>query len=116
MVKKICTVKGSAEPTAGVVVVPKPKARPRGGSRKGIPNRLTADVRSMVLAALEGAGGKDYLQRQAVENPNAFLSLLAKTMPTKIVGDAENPVGMIVAQRVELDFALIRAKREVVGA
>lgn len=32
-----------------------------GGSRKGKPNKLTADVKAMILAALDKAGGTQYL-------------------------------------------------------
>ena len=81
------------------------------GRKKGVPNKHTQCVREMVLAALDGVGGQEYLQRQARENPNAFLSLVAKTMPTKVVGDPENPVGLVVTHRVELDFNNVRAKR-----
>lgn len=33
----------------------------KGGSRKGIPNKVTADVKAMILAALQDAGGANYL-------------------------------------------------------
>jgi hypothetical protein len=39
--------------------------RPPGGSRKGIPNRITTDVRAMILAALDRVGGQEYLVQQA---------------------------------------------------
>lgn len=49
--------------------------RPPEGSRKGIPNKITADVRAMILAALDRVGGQDYLAEQATANPKAFMSL-----------------------------------------
>ena len=36
-----------------------------GGRQAGTPNKLSADVRAMVLAALDRAGGEDYLVQQA---------------------------------------------------
>ncbi len=60
--------------------------QPPGGSRKGIPNKITADVRAMVLAALDRAGGEDYLLEQATANPRAFLSLVGRILPTQITG------------------------------
>src|SRR5215203_1912784 len=60
--------------------------QPPGGSRKGIPNRITADVRAMILAALDRAGGEDYLLEQATANPKAFMSLLGRIIPTQITG------------------------------
>src|SRR4051812_34198946 len=60
--------------------------RPPGGSRKGVPNRVTADVRAMILAALDRVGGEDYLVQQAHNNPKTFLSLLGRIIPTQITG------------------------------
>ena len=66
--------------------------RPPGGSRKGIPNKLTADVRAMILAALDDAGGEEYLVQQARDNPKAFMSLLGRLMPTQVVGKDDTPL------------------------
>lgn len=63
-----------------------------GGSRKGIPNRLTADLKGMILGALDDAGGQEYLLSQAKDNPTAFLTLIGKVLPTTIAGDPKNPV------------------------
>ena len=43
--------------------VPKSAAHPNltGGSRKGKPNKLTGDVKAMILEALDRAGGASYL-------------------------------------------------------
>ena len=64
----------------------------RGGRQKGTPNKLTRDVKQAILEAFEKVGGKDYLARQAKENPQAFMTLLGKVLPTQITGDPENPV------------------------
>lgn len=69
-----------------VKVSEKSRANLTGGSRKGIPNKVTGDVKAMVLAALEGAGGVAYLQRQAGENPAAFMTLLGKVLPLQVSG------------------------------
>ena len=58
----------------------------RGGRQAGTPNKLSGDVRAMILGALEGAGGLAYLQRQADENPGAFMTLLGKVLPTQLTG------------------------------
>lgn len=63
-----------------------------GGSRKGKPNKLTADVKAMILAALDKAGGTQYLLMQAQTNPNAFLTLVGKVLPMTVAGDPANPV------------------------
>ncbi len=65
----------------------------RGGPRagagrpKGIPNKLGTDIRKMILAALDAAGGAEYLTRQAEANPSAFMTLVGRVLPTKIEAD-----------------------------
>lgn len=68
--------------------VPKSAKRPqpKGGSRKGIPNKTTAQLKDMILQALDGAGGVDYLQTQAKEKPAAFLALVGKVLPMTVQG------------------------------
>lgn len=59
------------------------------GRPKGTPNKVTVDLRGMVLAALDKAGGAKYLQQQAKDNPAAFMTMLGKCLPkdVKIEGD-----------------------------
>ena len=68
------------------------------GRPKGSLNKTTRDVKEMILAALAGAGGAEYLQRQAVENPSAFLTLIGKVLPMQITGKD----GGAVATRIEI--------------
>lgn len=65
-----------------------------GGSRAGIPNKITSDVRNMVVNALNKAGGEQYLFEQAQENPKAFLTLVAKCIPANvnIGGQSDSPI------------------------
>jgi hypothetical protein len=53
--------------------------RPRGSA-----NRVTTDLRTLILEALAGVGGRDYLIAQARENPQSFLSLVARVIPREI--------------------------------
>jgi hypothetical protein len=64
----------------------------KGGSRKGIPNKLTKDVKAMILAALDKAGGSEYLFTQATANPSAFMTLVGKVLPLTVAGDKDNPL------------------------
>lgn len=67
----------------------KPKLKPRGGSRKGKPNKITKDLRESILAAANAAhdqGIVGYLTQQARDNPNGFMSLLGKTVPKELTG------------------------------
>jgi len=79
--------------TDGVI---KTKRKPTGaaamgagpGRPKGAQNKVTSDIKAMVLAALEGAGGKDYLIERALDprTAGAFLTLLGKVLPLQVTG------------------------------
>jgi hypothetical protein len=58
-----------------------------GGSRLGRPNKITADIKAMILGALSEAGGQAYLVEQAVKNPVAFMGLLGKVLPMQVAGE-----------------------------
>lgn len=60
------------------------KGRKTGGRSKGTPNKVTGELRAMILGALDDAGGQEYLSTQAAENPAAFLTLLGKALPRDI--------------------------------
>jgi hypothetical protein len=72
--------KGTRPPAAG-------KGRP-----KGAPNKITADVKAMILGALTAKGGQAYLEQQAEKNPIAFMTLLGKVLPMQIAGDPTEPL------------------------
>lgn len=73
-----------------------PKGHPRyGGRQKGTPNKNTTAVKEMVLAALDKAGGIQYLLAQARDNPTAFLTLVGKVIPLQVAGDQEQPVRVV---------------------
>lgn len=55
-----------------------------GGRQKGTVNKATAELKDMILGALYDAGGREYLTKQAVENPIAFMTLLGKIIPRNI--------------------------------
>lgn len=64
----------------------------KGGSRKGIPNKINADIKAMILEALGKAGGADYLLAQSESNPTAFLTLVGKVLPMTLAGDPSAPL------------------------
>ncbi len=69
----------------------KKRAGRRGlGRPKGSKNRIPASVKEMVKEALENVGGAAYLERQAVENPSAFMSLVGKLIPQEIDASVES--------------------------
>ena len=69
------------------------------GRPKGVPNKITRDLKEMILGALDRAGGVAYLTRQAKENPAAFLTLVGKIIPLTVKGDGTGTP--IVLQMVE---------------
>jgi hypothetical protein len=64
----------------------------KGGSRKGIPNKATKELKEMILAALDGAGGVEYLQERASDprTASAFLTLVGKVLPMTVQGAGPN--------------------------
>lgn len=67
------------------------KGQKTGGRVKGTPNKLTADVKNMVLAALDKVGGIQYLEDQARANPTAFMTLVGKVLPLQISNADDKP-------------------------
>lgn len=47
----------------------------------------------MILAALDSAGGQQYLVQQATKNPSAFLQLIGKVLPSEIKAEHTGPKG-----------------------
>lgn len=54
-------------------------ARPVGST-----NKNTTAIKDMLRSALERKGGVEYFMKQADENPQAFMSLLGKTIPADV--------------------------------
>lgn len=70
---------------------PKGSKNPTAGRKAGVPNKITTDLKNMILGALEKAGGKGggeaYLEKQAKENPVAFMTLVGKVLPLQLTGE-----------------------------
>ena len=78
--------------------------RPRfGGRKKGTPNKITAQLKDSILAALAGAGGIEYLQRTAESHPAAFLTLVGKVLPLQVTGEDGGPVKYQRIERTIID-------------
>jgi hypothetical protein len=74
-------------------------AKPAGnrgkGRPKGVPNKVNAALKDMILGALGNAGGVDYLVKQASENPVAFMGLVGRVLPLDSNVNHSGTVGII---------------------
>ena len=72
----------------------KPEHLPKadGLGRTGRPSKITTDIKIMVVTALSNKGGVAYLERQADENPVAFLGLIGKVLPLQVTGEGGGPI------------------------
>jgi hypothetical protein len=60
------------------------KKMPRGGSRKGVPNKTTTAVKEALTAAFEGIGGVPKLIEFGKTEPEAFYKLWVKMLPQEV--------------------------------
>jgi len=77
------------------------KSKPKGGPGrpKGCPNKLTTELKTMILGALAECGGVEYLKTQAHQNPVAFLGLVGRLIPHVVKGEGDN--GQIIVEIVK---------------
>ena len=90
-------------------MVTKTKRNPTGaaalgagpGRPKGVTNKATAQLKDMILQALDNSGGAEYLERRAndARTASAFLALVGKVLPMTIAGDKESPFTVTVIER-----------------
>ena len=88
----------------------------RGGRKRGTPNKLTGDLKEMILGALDDAGGRAYLAKQALDNPSAFMTLVGKVLPLQLTGKDGGPIATtdvteLPADPLEASSAYLRVIR-----
>lgn len=71
------------------------------GRKKGVPNKVTGNIRAAIAEAFERAGGVDYLVGLAKSDPRTFCALVGKVIPLQIAGDPESP---LFPHRIEIKF------------
>tara|TARA_R110002051_G_C8352968_1_gene440454 strand:- start:145 stop:492 length:348 start_codon:yes stop_codon:yes gene_type:complete len=54
------------------------------GRKKGSANKITKDMREILMNSFHKAGGVNYLVKQSVESPVAYLGLLGKIVPSQL--------------------------------
>lgn len=55
-------------------------------------NKVTTDIKAMILGALTSGGGQEWLEQQMKVNPTAFMTLIGKIIPTQITGANDGPI------------------------
>ena len=63
------------------------------GRKRGVPNKITREIRHMLMDALEAEGGVDYFRKVAQENPTVFCALIAKLLPRELKASLESDGG-----------------------
>lgn len=67
----------------------------RGGRKAGTPNKLTVTVKTAIETAFTQVGGAEYLVRMADAQPQAFMTLLGKVLPTQINANVSGELGLL---------------------
>lgn len=64
------------------------------GKPKGAVNKMSADLKDMIIGALNAAGGVEYLTERANDprTASAFLTLVGKVLPLQVTGEGGGPV------------------------
>ncbi len=62
------------------------------GRPKGAQNKVTKELKEMILTALDGVGGVEYLEKRANDprTASAFLTLVGKVLPMTVQGSGPN--------------------------
>ena len=92
---------------AAVESEPKWKANLTRGSRKGIPNRTTQNIKEAIEGAFDKLGGVDYLVHVGRKDPRTFCALLSRLLPTKLASADGSP---LLAALTELTDAQLEAR------
>lgn len=71
------------------------------GRKAGVPNRIGAEVKTMILRALNEVGGEAYLVEQAKNNPTAFMTLLGRILPRETNGNTGDVLQVTVVTGID---------------
>lgn len=80
------------------------------GKPKGAVNKNTAAIKDMILAALDGVGGVDYLMARAQDEKTAgaFLGLVGKVLPMQVTGENGGPIRVTA-----VEWSVVEAEKTV---
>ena len=66
-------------------------------------NKITADLKGMILGALQAKGAQAYLEKIADTDLKAFCTLLGKILPTQIEAPEPTETHLVVSWLNEID-------------
>ena len=70
------------------------------GRPKGATNRITRELKEMILGALDSAGGEAYLAEQAEKNPGAFMTLIGKVLPMQVKATVDGSLIVAIERKI----------------
>lgn len=78
-----------------------------GGRARGTPNKISGELKAMILGALDECGGQAYFIQQAKENPVAFMTLIGKILPSELsanvaINDMDKATRDEIIRRIEI--------------
>jgi predicted ATP-grasp superfamily ATP-dependent carboligase len=76
------------------------RGKKTGGREKGTPNKVTGELKTMILDALDGAGGVEYLKARALDTPGPFLALVGKVLPLQVTGEDGKSIPVAVSFQI----------------
>jgi len=68
--------------------------RPGSGRPKGRVAKETADIKAMVVGALQSIGGVEYFAARAIDQPVAFMALVGRVLPLQLTGEGGAPIAV----------------------
>ena len=78
------------------------KGTKTGGRKAGTPNKITGQLKDMILGALQAKGGTAYLTKVAGEHPQVFCALLGRVLPIQQEHSGKDGAPLTVIQRLNV--------------
>lgn len=72
-----------------------------GGRKIGTPNHMPKEIKELIRAALDEAGGQAYLVDQAKNNPSAFMTILGKIIPQDVKAHVQHAFEPLIIKQAE---------------
>ena len=68
--------------------------QPGAGRKPGVPNKITTDLKELIIGALSDVGGRQYFAARAIDTPASFMTLLGKVLPLQLTGEGGAPIAV----------------------